>query len=272
MLFYVSPQVWAWRPKRVEKIGQCIDMMAAILPFEVDFYHQHNIPVRYVGNPLVGKVKASRSKADNIARFGLAQDRPIIGLLPGSRRSEIARLLPLFLETASQLKEKHPELQFILPVASSLDITEIRQKIPTTLNITLLEKQSPYDCMQVCDSILSASGTATLQTALMQIPLTMAYKVSPLSYPILKRMIKIPNLALANIVAGRAVIREHIQNKATVENLVTEIEELTFNKPYREKVLQGLADIKQKLGDKKGSEEMAILVEQILSGNCKELA
>lgn len=265
VLFYISPQVWAWRQGRVKKIGERIDMMAVIFPFEVAFYERYNIPVRYVGNPLVGKVTPSRSRDENIARFKLNPADPVIGIQPGSRKSEISRLLPVFLATADLIRQTLPKAQFVIPIASGIDKNYVQSQLPDNAKVQLIDKESPYDVMQVCDAILTACGTATLETGLMGIPMAVAYKVSRLSYPILNRLIKIPQVALVNIVAGEEVVKEFIQHKATPEALATEILLLIENENYRNKVKKELTRVRDKLGDKPGSAAIAELAAELLS-------
>lgn len=265
VLFYISPQVWAWRPGRVKKIGQLIDMMAVIFPFEADFYHQHNIPVRYVGNPLLGKVHASRSRTENMRHFSLTEG-PIVGLQPGSRRSEIQRLLPIFIETATRLKKRHPELSFVLPVAPGIEANSIRSQLPNEHSIQLIENESPYDVMHICNAIITASGTATLETALMEIPMVMAYKVAPLSYAILKRLVKIPHIGLVNIVAGQEVVKEFIQHEATPSALEQEVSRLLEDDTYRQTMIGHLKAIKTKLDDRQGV-SIAVVAAELLPSN-----
>lgn len=266
VLFYISPQVWAWRQGRVKKIGQVIDMMAVIFPFELAFYHRYQIPVRYVGNPLVGKVAASRPRLDNFKTFHLDPEKPVIGLQPGSRRSEITRLLPLYLNTARLLKATLPDIQFVLPVAPGITHAWIHEQIPDDLNITLIENESAYDVMNVCTAILTASGTATLETALMGVPMVVAYQVAPLSYAIMKRLIKIPFISLVNIIAQKQVIQEFVQQQATPEVLVEELLKLLGNPDYRQTIKTGLNEVKQKLGTTKGSDAIAELADEMLAG------
>ncbi len=264
VLFYISPQVWAWRQGRVKKIGERIDMMAVIFPFEVEFYRRHGIPVRYVGNPLTGKVKATRSLEENRRHFGIDASRPVIGLQPGSRRSEISRLAPLFHATAQRIRQQRPEIQFLLPVAPGLQRRDIETLIPGNDFIRLIEHESPYDVMQVCDAILTACGTATLETGLMGIPMAVAYRVSPLSYAILSRLVRIPHVALVNIVAGREIVREFIQNDARPSALVDEMLALIENPNYRDDIIAGLAGLKEKLGPAQGSRKIAELALEML--------
>ncbi len=265
VLFYISPQVWAWRPKRVRKIGWLIDMMAVIFPFEAKFYEQHGIPVRYVGNPLVGHVEAACDREQCRQNFGIDTQHPVVGLLPGSRRSEIRNLLPLFLQTATLLQQTNSEIQFLLPLAPGLnesDIEPLLHERPDKLQIITGGKT--YEVMRACDAILTASGTATLETALMEIPMVMAYRTAPLTYAILKRMVKIPHIALVNIVAEKSVVREFMQNDATADNLSREVQRLLSDASYRRQMVQELKKVREKLGNKNGSENIAKLALEMI--------
>lgn len=263
VLFYVSPQVWAWREHRVRRIGRLVDMMAVIFPFEVEFYERHGIPVRYVGNPLVGHVRPTRSKPECYAAFGLDASRPVLGLLPGSRRSEVSRLLPLFAATAARLAQARPDLQFVLPVAPGLDIDWVRTLLPPSPPIHLAEGVS-YDAMQLCAVILTASGTATLETALMDIPMALAYRVAPLTYAILSRLIRVPDIGLVNIVAGRRIVQEFVQQAATPEAIAAELIRLLDDRAYREAQQAGLREVRERLGDDQGSQRVAALAAEML--------
>ncbi len=265
VLFYISPQVWAWRPKRVHKMGDSIDMMAVLFPFEEKFYQEADVPVRFVGHPLVDKAHASKSKTQSMQDYALDESRKVVGIFPGSRRGEIKRLLPLQLEVAKLIKQSHPDIQFILPVASTLDKDEFNNCLAQyeSLDIKLV-KDNVYDVMQVCDAIITASGTATLEIALMGIPSAITYKISPFSYAILKHMVKLDNIGLVNIVAEKRIVQEFIQHEAIVENIAKEISRLLDDKPYRENMIKELSKVKQKLGKEGGSENIARLALEML--------
>ncbi len=272
VLFYVSPQVWAWRPGRVKKIGERIDMMAVIFPFETRFYEQHGIPVRYVGNPLVGKVKASTPAAEVRNRLGLDPSATVVGLQPGSRSSEIQRMLPLFLEAAEKIHTTLPDTQFVLPVAPGIDRRSITELIPRDPPIAVCDEFSAYDLMQICDAVITASGTATLETALMQTPMVIAYRVSPLSYQIFRRLIRIQDIGLVNIVAEKRIVEEFVQDAATGDNIARETLTLLQNPVAREQMLDAFEQVREKLGDLNGSREMARLVDELLDGQAPELS
>ena len=260
VLFYVSPQIWAWRPKRIHKIGRLIDHMAVIFKFETEYYQRAGIPVSFVGNPLVDKVKCSRPVNELRQQLGIEPDTQVVGLLPGSRNSEIARLLPLMFETAKLMQQRNPALQFIMPVANTLDYDALEQQCRQSGLKIILTKDNIYDVIPCCDAIVSCSGTVTLEIALLEIPMCIIYKMSWLSYQIMSRLINIPNIGLANIVANRRVVTELLQDDATAENVSTELFKILDDSEYRSQIKKGLADVRANLGKGHGAENMARLV------------
>ena len=233
VLFYVSPQVWAWRQGRVETYGKAIDMMAVIFPFETAYYQAKNVPVRYVGHPSVDKVYPQRSIAEDLQCFGLNAARPVIGILPGSRSNEIKRMLPLMLQAAAQLAQRHQGLQFLLPQADTISDAQLHSYLQNSPLVIKVIKQQPYDVIQCCDAVMTTSGTATLEIALLNVPMVITYRLSALTYWLGKQLVKIPFIGLPNIIAGKPIVKELIQDALTVENLVAEIEQLLFDQPYR---------------------------------------
>jgi len=266
VLYYISPQVWAWRRKRVYKIRELVDMMAVVFPFEVPFYEQAGVPVRFVGHPLVDEVGSELSQEQARHEFGLDPMRPVLGLFPGSRRSEIKRLLPTVLESAALVRQALPKLQFILPRASTLSDEFLAPYLAATdLDITLVPGRA-YDVMRACDTIISASGTATLEIALMQVPLVVIYRIAPLSYQIMSRLIKVDHIALCNIVAGERLAPELIQHDATPERISAAALELLSDTAQAEAMRERQASIRQKLGGSGGSSHVAELALELLSG------
>ncbi len=265
VLFYVSPQVWAWRQHRVHKIGKRIDMMAVILPFEEQFYKDANVPVRFVGNPLVDEAKPSKDRASCIKEYGLDESRTVVGLFPGSRRSEIKRVLPVQLAAAEELQKQKPELQFILPVASTLSKQEFDACLQkySHLNVILV-KDLAYNVMQCCDAIITASGTATLEIALMGIPNCITYKIAHLSYWILRHMVKIDDIGLVNIVAGKRIVQEFLQYDAKPKDIAAEIMHILDNSEYRQTMINELGQVREKLGKTGGSSNLAKLALEML--------
>jgi lipid-A-disaccharide synthase len=264
VLFYISPQVWAWRPGRIHKIGCLIDHMAVIFKFEKQYYENAGIPVSFVGHPLVDKVKADGDTQAARAKLGISTTAKVVGLFPGSRRSEITRLLPVLFATAQQMQARDPALRFLLPVAPSLDFEAVStQAASSGLNIVVTRDQL-YDVISSCDAIATCSGTVTLEIALLNIPMCILYKISWLSYLILRRLVRIPYIGLANIVADKAVVREYLQSDVNPATLSGELFELIENQQYREQVKTGLSRVRENLGGGDGARKMAQLVLSLL--------
>jgi len=265
VLFYIGPQVWAWRQHRVHQIGKRVDMMAVILPFEEKFYRNANVPVRFVGNPLADEVKPNKSKQSCFLEYALKDDKPVIGLLPGSRRSEIKRILPLQLAAADILHQQKPGLQFVLPIASTLSDDAFRADLQQYSHLDVkLVKDLSYNVMQCCDAIIAASGTATLEIALMGIPNCITYKVAHLSYAILKRMVKIEHIGLVNIVAEKGIVKEFLQYDAKPKLIAEEIMQILDNPEYRNTMINELNSVRDKLGKSGGVNNMAELILEML--------
>jgi len=265
VLFYISPQLWAWRPKRIHKIGRSIDHMAVLFKFELEYYEKANIPVTFVGHPLVDKVKTSAKVNTKRQRLGVADDVQLVGLFPGSRHSEINKHLSLLLDTALVMQQQDASLQFVLPVASSLNYAEIEQQCARyDINITLATDEL-YDVIASCDAIVSCSGTVTLEIALLGIPMCIIYKTSWLSYQIMSRLITIDHLGLANIVTNEHIVEELIQHDATPDKISHELFKLMNNKEYRLQVQQGLEKVKEGLGKGEGAKHMAELILSFIS-------
>ncbi|MEQ1740542.1 MAG: lipid-A-disaccharide synthase [Methyloglobulus sp.] len=264
VLFYVSPQVWAWRPGRVKKYGAVIDMMAVIFPFEVAYYEAEHVPVRYVGHPSVDKVHPQRSKEDNLQIFGLGNTKPIVGILPGSRRNEIERMLPVMLAAARKLQNSFPGIHFLLPQADSIPDALLAEHLRSARLMITVIKKKPYDVIQCCDAIMTTSGTASLEIALIGVPMVIAYKLSSLTYWLGRWLVKTPYIGLPNIMLGKPAVKELIQHQASAENLVAEISKILKDKSYAEQIRQDLLQVKQQLGDGGGSSNMALLALEML--------
>jgi lipid-A-disaccharide synthase len=266
VLYYISPQVWAWRVGRVKKIGRLVDMMAVVFPFEVPFYEGEGVPVTFVGHPLVDTVKPSMDRSEAFDRFGLNPSRKTVGLFPGSRRGEIKNLLATIIDAAIILHREHPELQFLLPLAPSLAKTDIEpylKALPFELKIIDGEV---YDVMQVCDAIISVSGTVTLEAALMETPMVIIYRVSPLSYEIGKRLIKVDHIGLCNIVAGERIVKELIQDDADPGLIAAEVNRLLNDREYAGEMRTRLRQVRSRLGKGGGAANAARVVIGMLAG------
>ena len=264
VLFYVSPQVWAWRPGRVKTYGKAIDMMAVIFPFETTYYDAENVPVRYVGHPSVDKVHPQRSRLEDMAIFNLDESNPVIGLLPGSRANEINRLLPIMLAAAEILQARIPGIQFILPQADSISDELLENYMDRSpVKITVIKNQ-PYDVIQCCDVVMTTSGTATIEIALLTVPMVITYKLAALTYWLGRWLVNTPFIGLPNIILGKGFIKELIQHEATSENLAEEIERILTDKFYADQMRDNLNQVKQQLGQGGGSKNMAELALEIM--------
>ncbi|HOP40679.1 MAG TPA: lipid-A-disaccharide synthase [Geobacteraceae bacterium] len=265
VLYYISPQVWAWRVGRVRKIARLVDRMAVVFPFEVPFYEKEGVPVSFVGHPLVDSVRPTMSAADARDAFGVDPSRRTIGLFPGSRKQEIRKHLPTLLESARLLAKRFADLQFIIPLASSLDRSDVAPYLDLSdVPVILVEGGQGCDVIQVCDAIISVSGTVTLEIALLGIPMVIIYKVSPLTYLVGKRLIRVDHIGICNIVADKRVVRELIQHEAEPGPITDEIARILTDASYADEIRQGLALVRERLGDVGCSTRVAAIVREML--------
>jgi len=238
---YVSPSVWAWRRSRVKKIGKCTDLMLTLFPFEANIYRDEGVKVDFVGHPLADIIDLTVDTTQARERLKLPQDKRIVALLPGSRRSEISRLSPPFIEAALWSLKQDPSLHFVVPLindaARELFQNALREAGADSLPITLVDRRS-REVMAAADLILLASGTATLEALLLKKPMVVAYKMSEISYQIMSRMLTVPYYSLPNNLAGEGVVKEFTQREVTAENLGTEMLSLFNDNDRREKLIK----------------------------------
>ncbi|VVP72318.1 lipid-A-disaccharide synthase [Pseudomonas fluorescens] len=215
---YVSPSVWAWRQKRVLKIREGCDLMLTLFPFEAKFYEEKGVPVRFVGHSLADAIPLQAGRAAARAELGLP-DGPLVALMPGSRGGEVGRLGALFLDTAQRLRALRPGVRFVMPCASPERRVQLEELLAgRDLPVTLLDGKS-HLALAACNAVLIASGTATLEALLYKRPMVVAYRLAPLTFWILKRMVKSPYVSLPNLLAQRLLVPELLQDDATVEAL-----------------------------------------------------
>ena len=216
---YVSPSVWAWRQKRVLKIREACDLMLTLFPFEAQFYQEHQVPVRFVGHPLADTIPQQADRNAAREALNLDHEQPVVALMPGSRGGEVSRLGSLFLDAAMRLRTLRPGIQFVLPCSSPERRAQLEQMlVGRDLPLTLLNGRS-HEALAACDAVLIASGTATLEALLYKRPMVVAYKVAPLTYRILKRLVTSAYISLPNLLAERLLVPELIQDAATPEEL-----------------------------------------------------
>ncbi|QOX77994.1 lipid-A-disaccharide synthase [Trichlorobacter lovleyi] len=260
VLYYISPQIWAWRQGRVKKIKRLVDHMAVILPFEVPFYEQAGVPVSFVGHPMADLVTVSLTRNQAATSLGLDPSKQIVGLFPGSRRSEVSRLLPTILEAARLLQQRLPGLQFVLPLASTLSDDDLAPWLENCELPITVTRERIHDLMRACDAVISVSGTVTLEIALVGTPLVIIYKLASLTFQLAKRLVKVEHIGLCNIVAGETVARELIQQEASPEQIAGEIERLLSDAAYNAALRERLAHVRERLGGGGADRRMAELV------------
>jgi lipid-A-disaccharide synthase len=259
VIYYISPQLWAWRPRRISTIKRDVDLLLSILPFETEWYRARGVDhVEFVGHPLAGEVKARFDREEFCRRNNLDPTRPIVSFLPGSRHKELQRILPTMLATIEALSTTRPDVQCVIVVAPSRTIEETRQ-IVTQQNgassIKLVQGQT-REALAASDAAAIASGTATLEAALLETPMVVVYKESAMNWHTLGRLITVSHYGLVNLVAGKEISRELMQNDLNAANLTNELLKLldpATNKLARKQ----LAAVAQRLGDGGASERAA---------------
>ncbi len=249
VFYYISPQVWAWRKSRIGQIKKMVSKMAVILPFEVETYRQKGFEVNYVGHPLLDMVKLNYSKQESRKKFGLSEDEITIGILPGSRTSEVRILMPELMRAAQILKREVPDLQFVLTLADTLEETSVTEII-SGFNVKVkVVSGHTYDVISCADLALVASGTATLETALLGVPMIIVYKISLLSYFIGRLFVHVKNIGLVNIIAGKTIVPELIQGDASGKRIAAESLSILKNGERRQKMIKELEAIRARLGE-----------------------
>ncbi len=241
--YYISPQVWAWKEKRVEKIRRDVDKMLVILPFETDFYKTWNYEVTYVGHPLIQVVETEKRKP-----VTPISDKPLIALLPGSRKQEIMVKLPIMM----QVVQRFPDYQFAVAMAPSLP-EEFYKQVVGNMPVLLVKDQT-YNVLKQSAAALVTSGTATLETALFGVPEVVCYKGNPISYWLATKLIKVKYISLVNLIMDKPVVKELIQAELTADNLQRELNKLLNNDVHRKQLAKDYAELWHKLGSLNASE------------------
>jgi lipid-A-disaccharide synthase len=247
VLYYISPQVWAWRKGRIEKIARWVDQMAVVFPFEVPLYEEAGVRVRFVGHPLLDIAQATRSREATLIRLGLDRSRRTIALLPGSRRREVAYHLPPMLEAAERLA-RQMEVQFILVRASTVERRGLEETLAQSPVKLTMSEGDTYNVLHACDLAWAASGTATLETALMLRPMIIMYRLAWLTYGLARLLVRVNQIGMVNIIAGEAVVPELIQNELTAERIVAESQAILKDSGLQARIVKKLAEVREKLG------------------------
>lgn len=263
VLFYVSPTVWAWRPGRLRSIRRRVDKMLLIFPFEERIYAEAGIPARYIGQPLLERVRA-RAGRDEVRRgLGLAPSQPLIALLPGSRAGEVARHMPVLMESARRIQAASGA-RFVLIKSDNLTEAGLKGHIPPDLAGLTVVDRDPFDALAASDLALSACGTANLEAALLGVPLAAFYRISPLTYALGSHLVRVRSFSIVNVLAGEPVIMELIQKDFTAERLTAEALRLLESPEERDRMRRRFAEIRAGLGEEPASlnaaRELAALI------------
>jgi lipid-A-disaccharide synthase len=254
VFWYISPKVWAWNQSRAKKLKANIDRMFVILPFEKDFFQKFNWKVDYVGNPVLDAVKAHRVDEDFLAKNKLSSDKPLIALLPGSRKQELKEIVPLMAQVAQGMRT----MQFAVATVDNLD-QQLYQPLRDLTNVSFFQGET-YDLLSYASAAIVTSGTATLETALFKVPQIVVYRTSFLSYSIAKNLIRVPFISLVNLIADREVVKEMIQQKANTNDVSAELNLILSDKQYRKKIIDGYEEIRIALDTGSASENTAMLM------------
>jgi lipid-A-disaccharide synthase len=275
ILYYVSPQVWAWRKGRVKKIAGLVERMAVVLPFEEDLYRHAGLPCEFVGHPILEEIETVlgtdlREQRDESQKslktaLGFDAERPVLSLLPGSRPSELGRHLPLMRDVVRKFKSdsrvKGKDYQLCMPLAPNTDEERYRTYLESIREEgVVVRKGESVRVLGASDLAVVASGTATLQTALIEVPMVVIYKLSPITYFLGKRIIKVKHISLVNLLAGRGVVAELIQKRANPEEIMKELRIIMFDEKYRGDMIRHLRAIKGPFLGKRASERVAEVV------------
>ena len=260
IIYYISPQVWAWRRGRVNKIAQLVDRMLVILPFEKELYESVGLEVDFVGHPLLDVIRLDNDRTTYSERHSLSSKDTWIGLIPGSRRTEVKRLLPPTLEAASSLLPHVEQPCFLIPVSPALDITiyeSVLASFPNLRQRTYLIEDDYYPTVEHCRAAVVCSGTATLEAALVDTPMVVVYRTSWLTYTLAKSLVRVPHIALVNLIAEQRAVPELVQGEVTGSRIADELRTLLNDQVRRSAVQSALAKVRQRLGEAGASEVAA---------------
>lgn len=248
VIYYISPQIWAWRGWRIKKIARLVDKMMVILPFEEKIYRDAGIDCEFVGHPLLDDSEISFSKTEFCSKYGIDPERPIIGLMPGSRRGEVRLILPIMMDSAMIISKETPGAEFILPAAPTIEDEEIKNitgKWPIGIKIVRDDSNS---LIASSDFMMVASGTSTLQAAILCKPMVIIYRVSFITYLIGRLMVRVRHLGLVNLVAEAEIVPEFIQHRATPEGISMAILEIMNNQKKKDDMIKRLSQVRSKIG------------------------
>lgn len=257
VFYYISPQIWAWGRNRIKKIKKYVDKMFVILPFEKEFYSQYGVNAEFLGHPLLDIVKPNLSKEQSFSSFGFNPNEILIGLLPGSRWEEVKLSIPIMAQACKIIAKEVPNVKFGILVSENIDVKKIESLVPHNKQVFHFIKDKNYNFINICDLVLVNSGTATLEVAILGKPMLIIYKLSFLSWLILKMLVKIPYIGLANIIKGEKIVPEFIQFAATPSKVAKEALSILVDENRIITIQKNLSEVKAKLGKEGASEKTA---------------
>jgi lipid-A-disaccharide synthase len=257
VMYYIAPQIWAWGAGRIKSLKKVVSRMAVVLPFEKEIYERHGIPVDFVGHPLAGNVRSAVDRITFRAENGFGEDDPLVGLLPGSRWHEVERLLPPMLEAFKHLKKRRPACRAAIGLAEGVSVDKSRRIAREVgLNPRILKGRT-YDLIEGSDALLAASGTVTLEAALLERPMIVLYSMSRVTYAVARRVVKTDHIALVNLAAGERLVPEYVQDEIDPSILSNDLEEVLYDPARRGRMLAGMKRVKTLLGEGGASERAA---------------
>ncbi len=267
VIYYISPQVWAWGRGRVKKLAKIVDKMLVIFSFEKDFYRDSGLEVEFVGHPILDRIKQSTKAGEHKNGLKSSNPAPVVALLPGSRKQEIKRHLPIMLKTGMLMRKQIPDVRFVIPCASTIAPLEVKNILGKySLSVSVIENRT-CEVMDSSDLVIACSGTATIESACLLKPLIVLYKVSFLSWFIVKWMIRVRNIAMVNIVAQKRIVPEFLQFNAKPSLIAKEALSLLRDIKKRRKMIEELLVVRDKLGAPGASERAAKAVLRTIEGN-----
>jgi lipid-A-disaccharide synthase len=285
VLYYVSPQVWAWRKSRIHTISRIVDKMAVILPFEEDVYRETGLSCEFVGHPVMDEIReifgcegfelkdigSPDLKARMKRKIGVDIARPVLTIMPGSRRHEILRLLPVLSQSVSALQKKYPAYQYVIPVAPNID-KSLFEGSPLPGECRLIQGMS-IEALSASDGAVIASGTSTLQAAILGVPMAVIYKLSPVTYFIGRLIVKVNHISLVNLLLEKSVgdetglrVKELLQREASTENILVEMSRIMDNRSYRDEMLSQLAKVRALYIERSASARVVEMIGELVQG------
>jgi lipid-A-disaccharide synthase len=272
VLYYISPQIWAWRSGRIQKIARRVQKMAVIFSFEKAIFEKVGVDVEFVSHPLLDVLSWGEAESAAVDFLEVPKRHPVIALLPGSRAREVQTLLPEMIRAAERIRRRKPDAQFIVAAAPTVEGTQIDKMVPGGLKNFKVIRGKTYEAIRAADLVIVASGTATLETAILGKPMVILYQVSPLSYWIGKALVKVNCVGMVNIVAGRKVVQELLQKEARADRITAEALRILEDERYRNEMIRALEEVRQKLGTPGAARRVAHMALEMIASRQASMA